>query len=197
MSKNEIAVIEKKEISPIESKVSKLTIIGPKDMSLATEMLSTLNKTLDKVVAYKEAKTKPLNQALKVIRGETKPIETRLEDMINSIRRKMGSYQTEQVRISQEKKDKIADRVGEGKGKFKAETAIAKMDEVDTPEAAVSTDSGTVQFRTVKNYRIVDANKIPREYLLPDPTSIKVAMKQGTEIPGVEYFEEQVPINFR
>lgn len=197
MSKNEIAVLEKKEISPIESKVEKITIIDEKTKTIASEYLSQLNKSLDKVVAYKEAKTKPLNQALKVIRAETKPIETRLEDMIRSLRSKLGSYQTEQFRIAQEKKEKIANRVGEGKGKLKSETAIAQIDEVDTPDKTVSTQSGSVNFKTVNKFEVVDMKLLPLGLHMPDMSAIQEQMKKGIEFPGVRYFTEQVPVNHR
>lgn len=194
---NEIAIIEKKEVTPIEAKIKTLSIKGPKEMTIAAECLSQANKFLDQVIAYKETKTKPLNAALKVIRAETKPLETRLEEVIQSIRSKMGAYQTEKTRLADIEAKKIGDRVGEGKGHFKTETAMAKINEIDKPDAEILADSGSVKFRKVKKYRVTDITQMPFAYLAADDTKVKEAMNSGLEIAGVEYYTEEIPINSR
>lgn len=163
----------------------------------ATAFLSLLNKRLDSVVAYKESKTKPLNEALKIIRAETKPYETKLEDAITAVRKGMTTYQNEAVRIAREKADKIAARVGEGSGKLKAETAIAQIDNLDKPSNNVATTAGSVKFREVKKFEVTDLKKVPMEFHLANETAIREAMKAGTELPGVRYWIDQEVVNSR
>lgn len=194
---NEIAIIEKKEVTPVEAKIAKLTIESPKDMKVAAEYLSQLNIALDKIVAYREAKTKPLNATLKLIRAETKGIETRLETHIESLRSKIGAYQTEATRIAAKKAEDIAGRVGEGKGYLKPTTAMAKIDEIDTPATEVVADSGSLKFRTVKKFEVMDITMLPIEYHVPNEAAIKAQMNAGVELAGVRYFEEQIPVNSR
>lgn len=193
MSK-EITVITKAS-NPLVEKARNLKITSPKQMTEATEILSKLNKYLKSVVAYREKKTKPLNEALKVIRAETKPLETDLSDLITSLRRGMTDYQTEQNRIAEEAKDKISARVGDGRGHLKAETAADRIAEVDTPETAISTQAGAVKFRKVEKFELEDITKVPHEYLITNDSMIRTAMKEGTKIPGIRYFTEDIPVN--
>ena len=196
MAKNEIAVIEKK-VNPLVARAESFVISKPDDMKEATTILSEMNRFADHVQAEKDKVLKPLNQAIKAERARWKPIETMFENGIAALRRDMTVYQTEQTRIAREKEDKIAARVGEGKGKLKAETAMQQIDELDRPEAAIATEAGAVKFRTVKKFEVMDMTMLPIEYHLSDDAKIKAAMSAGTELPGVRYYEEQVPVNFR
>ncbi len=187
-----------KEISPLVANAEKFTIVNEKTMGQAAEFLSTLNLKLDAIEEEREKVTKPLNQALKAENGRWKPLKTTLENAISIVRRKMSVYQTEATRIADAEKAKIAGRVGTGKGKLKAETAINKMQEIDTPANEVAAESGKVQFRTVKKFEVVDFKKLPDNYKVVDEPAIRSAMRNGiVEIPGIRFFEEQEAANIR
>lgn len=194
---NENTEIIVKDISPVVLKAKGLSIKDEKDMTEAVELLSVLNKGLDRVVLEKEKVTKPLNEALKQERARWKPFETMCEEAIEIVRKKMTVYQTEKTRLVQEEEAKLAARVGEGKGKLKMETASRMIDEIDAPEKSVAAESGSVRFEKVKMFRIVDLSLLPTEYILPNEVKIRAAMKKGEEIPGVEYYTEERPKNFR
>ena len=193
---NEVAVIEKRA-HPLVVKAESFAIKTADDMKEATSLLSDLNKIGDSIQAEKDKVMKPLNQAIKAERARWKPIETLFDSGISALRRTMGAYQNEAKRIADEKKDKIAARVGDGKGKLRAETALAQMDEVKRPDQTVSTDEGTVKFRTAKKFEVMDITLLPIEYHLANEVAIKQQMQAGIELPGVRYYEEQVPVNFR
>lgn len=196
----QVAVLEKK-IDPIIKQANAIVIKSDDDMKGAAELLSNLNKYNDNVVDEREKITKPLNEALKAARALFKPLETKLESGILAIRKAMTQYQTEKTRIADEEAKKIAARVGEGKGKLKIETAVSKMENIERPDQKVATDSGLVKFKAEKKFRVVDlvilAEKTGDKYILANETLIRAAMKAGTELPGVEYYTEQVPVNFR
>jgi hypothetical protein len=187
----------KKKVEPILLKAENLTIESAQDLTVATDLLSNLNKISDRIEEEKEKVTKPLNQALKAERARWKPIETMYENAVSYIRKQMTTYQTEQLRIQKEEEMKIASRVGEGKGKIKLETAVRKIEELNHPASVVSTDNGIVKFRTVRRFEVMDIPLLPIQYLIPDETAIKAQMVAGNELPGVRYFEEQIPINYR
>lgn len=194
----EIKPIEiKKEVLPIVSKFKDRIIETSKQMSEAVAALSDLNKILDRLTEEKEKITKPLNAALKEVRGRYKNAETQLEEYIVDLRSKISGYQTEQVRLQRIEEEKIASRVGEGKGKLKFETAVAKIDELDKPAEEVITNAGMVKFKEVKKIEIVDKSKVPMDYLVADESAIRKAMIEGIELPGVRYYTEQVPVNYR
>lgn len=193
---DKLAVIEK-EISPIVAKAQALTIKDEKSMTGGAELLSTLNLRLDKIVEEKEKITKPLNEALKVERARWKPFETVLDEAISLIRKKMGTYHTEQTRLANEEEARIVARVGEGKGHLKAETAVRQMEDIDRPAGAVAAASGMVKFKTVKVFEVMDLTMLPIEYHLANEVAIRKAMNAGIELAGVKYSTEQRPDNYR
>lgn len=193
----EIELVIKKEIAPIVKIALGLVVDSGEKMKVATETLSKLNKFVDKVTEEKEKVTKPLNQALKAERARWKPIEDMFKDGIESLRTKIGDYQTEQVQIKKEEEAKISARVGEGKGKLKFETAVRKMGEIDTPETRINTDEGMIKFRTIAELEIIDTTMIPDQYWIIDEKKIVEALKAGINVEGAILIEKQIPVNIR
>ncbi len=190
----EIAVIEK-QLNPIVEQAKSLRILGPKEMEIAAEMRGQIKKISKLMTDEKEKVTAPLNEALKAERARWKPREEALDEALRSLNRKMTDYQTEEDRKAQEAAEKIAARVGEGKGKLKSETAMAKIDELEKPATSIATTTGGVRFRVTKQFRIIDEKKIPRDYLVIDDVKVRAAMKEGKAIAGIEYYEEKTPVS--
>lgn len=188
--------IEKK-VSPIVAKAQALQITDAKSLTKATEMLSELNKRKDAVEEEKMKVMRPILDAQKAERARWKPVETILDDAISALRRSMTDYKTEADRIAKEKADKIAARVGAGKGKLTPETASDQIDAIETVANSVETDAGSVNFRPQKNFRLKHIDLVPMEYHILDEIRVRADMKKGIEIPGIEYYTEQIPINRR
>lgn len=186
-----------KKIEPLVEQATSFEVTDADTMSKATEFLSELNAHNDRIKETKEKVTKPLNEALKEERARWKPAETILTVAIATMRRKIGLFQTQEKARVAEKEAKIAARVGEGKGKLKVETAIDKMEEIDRPASVVSTQSGTVKFRTTKMCEVEDITKVPYEYLTANMVAIRASMKDNKEIPGVRYWTEETVVNSR
>lgn len=193
----DIVPVLQKETSPLVAKAKSLTIENQKDMIVATELLSILNKQNDRVVEEREKITKPLNQALKVERARWKPVETFLQLAIDEIRTKMSVYQTEAKGAAEAQAQAIASRIKPGTGNLSMDTALAKIEAIETPEKETATIEGLVQFRTTKMFEVVDLSKLPLEYHVANEAMIRASMKQGKELPGVRYYEEEVPVNYR
>lgn len=192
----EVAVIEK-EVSPIIAKAEELKVTDQKSMESATKMLSELNKQKDRITEEKEKVTKPLNEALRAERNRWKPIETVLETAIGFLRNSISNWQTAEIKRAREEEAKIAARTGEGKGKIKVETAVAKINEIERPNEKVVSDSGMVKFREDKVLKIWDETMIPREYLLINEAKILADLKAGKNVPGCELDIKLTPINYR
>jgi len=167
----------------------------------ATELLSTLNKDLDIITAHKEAKTKPINEALKKIRQDYKPLTEKLEEAISTIRQSITTYVTNQQRIAKEQEAKIlADK------RTNVDTKINKLATIDnTATDKVSTDAGSISFITVKKYTINKLiTKEEIELLISvgaivlDSTALKAYLKAGNDLPkGITETEEQSLRNYR
>lgn len=194
---NKQLTVLKKTISTVALQATSLEIHTKEDMKTAVEVLSVLNKYADSVTDKKELLTKPAYQIIKNAKEMFSPIQNIYETAIESIRSKMSAYQTEQMRIAREEEKKIADRVGEGKGKLKVETAVKKLSEITRPADNVATEEGDVKFREDKKLKIVMASLIPREYLVPDEKKILNDLKEGKTVPGCEIEIVQTVVNYR
>ena len=193
-------VIIHKEVGSILTKAEKHEITDAPSMATAVSMLSEANKRIDQITEEKEKVTKPLNEALKAERSRWKPAEELGEKIISILRSKISTYQTEQKRIAEAEAKKIEARIGEGKGKLKLETAVAKIEAIDTPEARVSTDAGMVKFRTDLVVKIINPKEVPEKFITEiiwDKKAIQAAYKRGEHVPGTIVEEVQTPINFR
>lgn len=194
MTTTELKTIEQ-TINPVVTAATALVIATGDDMVRATELLSNVNKNLDRVTAEEDKVLKPLKEAVKAEQARWKPYKTALEAARDAVRKAMSIYQTAEMKRRAEAEAKLAARVE--KGTMKLETAARKSSELATPEQSVSTDVGMVKFRTVQRLQIIAINMVPREYLIPDETAIKAALKAGIKVPGAQLVDEQVPVNYR
>lgn len=190
MTKKELQIIEATELDTLRNGAVDLAIIDEASLKQASSMRTALKDLLKQVTDYKETKTRPLNEALKIIRAETKPLESAIDDALSSINRKMTVYQNEQVRIADEKASKIAQRVAPGKGNLSPETAVRRIDSLAVPKQV-----GSVKFNTVRKFEVMDVTLLPHEYILPNETAIRTAMRNNIQLPGVRYYEEKVPVS--
>lgn len=164
-------------------------------MEGAVSLLSKLNTELDKLTADREKLTKPMNEALKEIRGRYKPFESQLEAAIKYVRTRMSEYQTLQVEIAEREQARIAESISDGAS---LETALTELEGVEKPDRQVRTESGMVSFRAVKKWRMsADGLQVPREYMMLNDDEITKAMRAGIPVQGIEYYTEQQPINRR
>lgn len=199
----------KKEASTLVKQAQSFTIAGPKDMEVATEKLSIINKRLDLIEEEREKITKPLNQALKVERARWKPIETELEEAKTILRSTMSTYQTEQKARADAEAAQIAARIKPGKGNLSPETGVQKIAELDAPSKEVVTEAGSVQFRAVKKLVVTNytevmhwavKNNVSSVVLEVNETALKdyiINKREGTPIEGAHIEEIQVPYNNR
>lgn len=184
-----------KDIAPIVEEVSSFTIKTQDDMAIAAELLSRLNKRGDQVEAEKEKVMRPALDTVAALRKQWAPFEKPLEQAIALLRGKMSEFQRKQVAKDEKKQERIAENLTAGK--ISADKAMTQMETATTTKNKVETNSGSVSFKPEKRFEVVDISKLPYEYLHANEVSIRKAMKDGFELPGVRYWIEQVPINYR
>lgn len=191
-----IAVIQT-ELSPIVTKARGVVVTDEKSMQAASLMLSELNKKADMIEEEKQKVLKPLNEARTAEINRWKPVLSVLETATDHLRGTIGAWQTAEVKRVRAEELAIANRVGEGKGKLKVETAVKKIEEIETPQGQVATEAGLVKFREDKIVKITDEKLIPREYLVVDEKKLLEALKGGVAVPGAELDIKMTPVNFR
>lgn len=192
----QVAVIQT-EVSPIVTKAKEIVVKDQKSMEAASLMLSELNKHADRIDEEKQKVLKPLNEARTAEINRWKPVLGVLDTAIEHLRGTIGTFQTAETKRVRAEELAIANRVGEGKGKLKVETAVKKIEEIEAPEATVNTKAGQVKFREDKVIKITDESRIPREYLVVDEKKLLEALKAGVAVPGAELDIRMTAVNFR
>lgn len=177
--------------------VKDVVIASDADMEVATATLSGLNASLSQVTEERERVTKPLNEALKAERSRWKPVEDALGAAIASLRARIGAYQLAKVTAQREAEAKIASRVGVGRGKLSMERASERMALVPKAASRVESVGGSVTFREEERFEVMDVTMLPHEYVLPNETAIRRALRDGKRLAGVRYYVEMVPVNRR
>lgn len=188
--RNETQKFEK-DIIKFKGSVGELVVKNDSDLEKASVLLTSINKVLGSIEEEKNKVLKPLNEAVKAERARWKPIETVYEDMVAGIRSKMSIYQTDKFNQARIDTQKLADRMGEGKGKLKVETVQAKLAQIEQPKKKVA----KVSFREDKVLKIVDESKIPRKYLVIDEKSVKDDLKKSIDVPGAVLETVLVPVD--
>lgn len=210
MKKDLLPAIQK-EAAPAIRAAEALEVTA-ETMPEATKLLSVLNRASDALTASKELLTKPLNAALKEIRGRYKTTEDELAEGISIVRGKMSRYQTAAKAEADKEAAKIAARVKPGKGNLTPETATTKILEVAKPAAEVHTDAGVVKFKTINKVEITPLATTHASYkektlrqlidlglIVWDEVALRkhVLFETRQSMPGVRYYQEQVPENTR
>lgn len=185
------------EITPLLMSITIPKIVDEQTLKTSTEVLSQANVYLKRLKDDKDLMVKPLNEALKEIKSRYKPLEDKLDTIVDTIRKDMSQYQTEQIRLQKMEEDKIAARIGSGSGKLKLETAIAKMEALDKPVEKVAADTGSLSFRSTPTLKVTNQKNIPIEFYDLNESRLLNALKAGRIIEGAEIVIVQTPINKR
>lgn len=179
----------------IITRAESITTLSVETVPEAIELLSSLNRIKDDITAQKELVTRPLLDKLTEERAKWKPKEVRLESVITRIRTALTVYQTELVAKQRAEQEEIAKRLQDGK--IKPETAIKRMQKVEDVQNTIESNTGKITFKTVTTFTVADWSKIPTDFLLLNETRVREELKFGRKVHGLEYKDEQVPINFR
>lgn len=112
----------------------------------------------------------------------------RKEEERNRLKAEQEAREKREAEIAAAKKAKDKETVAE----LKAAPIVPEIKPAKTPEPPKL--EGT-SFRTVWKFRVTDANKIPRKYMVPDEQAIGQvvrALGMNAGIDGIEIYREQV-----
>ena len=196
--------MNQKELTPIKAQVTKsvnrandVIIDSPESLAAATDILKAIKDAGKVVKARKEEITKPLNDALKSARDLFRPIEADLATGERIIKDKMLDYTNEVEAKRAAEAAKLEARVE--RGTMRTDTAMRKMDDLETVDSTVKGAKGSVNFREVRKVKIVDPKAIPLKYLMNEKVldalraAVRTDVLNGTKVEGVEIvIEKQV-----
>ncbi len=183
------------ELTPLVEDASTFQIQSDTDLHEATILLSQLNLINDRIVEEREKVTAPLNQALKAERARWKPAEAKNALAIASIRLAMSTYQTARIEAQKQEEQAIAAKVAAGK--LKPETAIRKLDAIQSIDKTTSTNVGSITFHAIPTLKVTDLTAIPGIYFTLDESKLLKDLKAGITVTGAEIVIIQQPHNNR
>ncbi len=167
---------ENQLVSVVAENSRTLTIKTPDDVEKAAQILRDIKVAEGVLSKRKKEITAPLMEGLASARDLFKPFETSLAESKAVVKGEMLAYE---VRVEEAEK-KLAARVE--KGTMKAETAVAKMEDMKVE----------MNTRIVRKLEIEDETVIPREYLMPDRTKITAALLGGKKVAGASLRDEKI-----
>ena len=164
----------------------------------------TFNKAKDKLGEIKEIKkivndkkesiTKPLNEALKNVRGLFKPIEDKIDVIENYLKTEVLKYNQKLLAEQRKREEEANKKIKEEQAKGKSLDEI-NIDKIAKPLTNITQKVEAIKTRKIKKLRIINEQLIPREYLTPNEVAIKEALLNGIKVDGCEIFEEEIAIN--
>ena len=208
---NQITEVDQKALTVIEQARSVIITDSP-SYTRAGELwkaITDMKKQVDE--SFKPIILKA-HQAHKEALAQRAKIFDPLDKAGRSVKTGMESYDREQERIRQEEERRLreiarqeeeerqlaealeAERNGDKEEMEVILEAPIYVPPVIVPKTTPKLQGGPV-YRTIWQFRITDAQKIPRAYLMPDEVKIGGvvrALKEATNVPGVEAYSTRV-----
>ena len=171
-------------------KVSKEIIIkNQNDFEKASELFLKVKQAGKYIASEKEKMTRGLLDTLANIRSFFKPYEIMQSNAEKEIGNKILAYQLEEEKKSQIKIDAVVEKVEKGQITF--EQANEKIETLEVAKT-VEVNTGAVQFKTIRDYEIIDEKLIPKKYWVLDLVKLRKDALDGVEIPGVKVVEKKI-----
>lgn len=177
-AENEIKEAAAPDLEYADAVIMKLGAIEIKNQGMLDkvgELLTDVKKRYKVLETQRTDATKPLNKSLKVINGWYKPATSRLKECEELLKTKMNDY-------SQRLFDAKQQALQEGDHETAITTAPAEL-------------PSNMSQRTVLDYKIVEFNAVPREYLSVDHSAVKIALERDgrdLDIPGIEVYDKPI-----
>jgi hypothetical protein len=165
-------------------------------MAKATKFLSIIKSQYKQTDAMRQAFVRPLNEHVSNINAFFKEITRPLNEAEVFIKNKVLHYRKEQekIRLKEEQRleairRKEQERLNRAAEKNKVEAPVLKAPAMPVAKKSV----GKSTFKKVWAFRVVNPQKVPRDYLVIDEWSIRQAIRSGVrEIEGVEIFQDEI-----
>ncbi len=171
------------EADEVLSEVKTFVIGNDADLTLAADLLADVKGRNKRLAEMKEQATRPINEALKNIRGWFRPAEDKLAQIEQAIKASIATFTNAQEQARRDAVKQLEASATSGE----AQVALTALSTAQVaPVVGLST-------RKIWQMEILDASAVPRQYCTPDEVMIRAAVTSGVrEIPGVRIFEKTV-----
>jgi hypothetical protein len=191
-----------KTVNGLISEMEVLKIENDAAAEQAGNFLRKNKETQKFVKEYFEDARKTTYDAYKAVTYQISFFIEKLTQAEKTVKRKVADYRMEQERIRREEERRLAEEARKKEEERLLQQAEESGDDsiLDTPIEAPAIHieepkkMDGVSFVEKWTYEIQDANKIPREYLIPDEKKIRgvvSSLKDKANIPGVRIYADK------
>ena len=185
----ELQALIKKQAEGSDRVSKEIIIKNQNDFEKASELFLKVKQAGKYIASEKEKMTRGLLDTLANIRSFFKPYEIMQSNAEKEIGSKILAYQLEAEKKSQIKIDAVVEKVEKGQITF--EQANEKIETLEVAKT-VEVNTGAVQFKTIRDYEIIDEKLIPKKYWVLDLVKLRKDALDGVEIPGVKVVEKKI-----
>ncbi len=167
--------------SEIQNTIDKLlaapapTVTNSATHSAASEIYKTAKKTVKEVDTYRLTITAPYRNKVAELNDAANKIISRLQSVEKSFFTALKKYENEQRQKERELQEQL---------RREHEAALLANAPAVRVEVVPAVEKPTIKSRVYKEVKIVDAAKIPREFLTPNIAAIEVELKAGRTVAG-------------
>ena len=192
------------ELPSIQEKLAEVAIIKDAEgEARASEFFLQIKRRHDLVKEKKLSYTRPFKQQIEVIEADFNQILKPLDEMATTLKSSLTAWRNSQIFKEAEAKGLEIERqtkeaVGEGDAVKTGELVSEGTQANAEAPKIVRASSGSISYRNVAKFEIVDTDKLPAKYLIPDEKKIRATVNAGTKsIAGVRIWTEKVPVGRR
>lgn len=185
----EVQALIKRQAEGADKVAKEIIIKNQNDFEKASELFLKVKQAGKYIASEKEKMTRGLLDTLANIRSFFKPYEIMQSNAEKEVGSKILAYQLEEEKKSQIKIDAVVEKVEKGQITF--EQANEKIETLEVAKT-VEVNTGAVQFKTIRDYEIIDEKLIPKKYWVLDLVKLRKDALDGVEIPGVKVVEKKI-----
>lgn len=170
-----LKAIEKKAAAPFKKLDSVSKITSQKDYDLVSDNIATLKVLGGEADEQMRTITDPQELALKNTKALFKPFADQVKNQITQGKALMLAF------ISDQKYKSIKLESDFSSGKIKKATTLMSK------QVSLQVSSSSSSVRKVWTAVPIDESLTPREFMIPDETAIRAALKEGKKVKGWEW----------
>ena len=190
-----VAVVPKAEVEKIEkanqpviTNANALTIKSADDETQAYDVLKQIKDRINLVEGQRTAITKPLNASIKQVNALFKTLSSPLKEADNIIRKKILTFRQQREEAAAKREAKLLAKIEEAE-EDGDDDVVEQLEQRAAQVKARVGESSTMKRWT---FEVVDAWKVPSDYLIVDEQAIRKAVREGVrEIKGVRIYQEE------
>lgn len=179
---------EGQQLATLLAKFESVEIESAEDHAWAAQQMLAVKKQSKDLDTEMRTVTKPMNDALNVVRGWFKKVTGPLDQIEATLKRKIGEYEFAKQQEQQKAVNAAAAAFSRGQGQ-------AGIELLNKADAATVQKQAGVSVRRVVKFRYTDTTLVPREYCAPVDALVRARVAvdgMNTRIEGVEVYEEAV-----